>query len=100
MLMKTGILYFKTCFHGFGILRHVDPFCKDATHMDYICQHVAYILNYVIKSPPPPRPSHLHLTGTSMIPMLYTLSWCQPGDCQVLVAPMRATNHKASLAPL
>ena len=34
MLMKTGILYFKTCFHGFGILRQVDPFaCKDATHM-------------------------------------------------------------------
>ena len=25
MLMKTGILYFTTCFHGFGILRHVDP---------------------------------------------------------------------------
>ena len=28
MLMKTGILYFTTCFHGFGILRHVDPFVK------------------------------------------------------------------------
>ena len=26
MLLKTGILYFTTCFHGFGILRHVDPF--------------------------------------------------------------------------
>ena len=28
MLMKTGILYFKTCFYGFGILRHVDPFVR------------------------------------------------------------------------
>ena len=28
MLMKTGILYFTTCFHGFGILRHVDPFVR------------------------------------------------------------------------
>ena len=28
MLMKTGILYFTTCFHGFGILRHVDPFAR------------------------------------------------------------------------
>ena len=26
--MKTGIFYFTTCFHGFGILRHVDPFVK------------------------------------------------------------------------
>ena len=26
--MKTGILYFTTCFHGFGILRHVDPFVR------------------------------------------------------------------------
>ena len=39
MLMKTGILYFTTCFHSFGILRHVDPFCKDATHitLDQVC---------------------------------------------------------------
>ena len=28
MLMKTGLLYFTTCFHGFGILRHVDPFVR------------------------------------------------------------------------
>ena len=28
MLMKTGILYFKTCFHGFSILRHPDPFVR------------------------------------------------------------------------
>ena len=28
MLMKTGILYFTTCFHSFGILRHVDPFVR------------------------------------------------------------------------
>ena len=28
MLMKTGIFYFTTCFHGFGILRHVDPFVR------------------------------------------------------------------------
>ena len=28
MLMKTGILYFTTCFHGFAILRHVDPFVR------------------------------------------------------------------------
>ena len=33
MLMKTGILYFTTCFHGFGILRHVDPFVR----MLHIC---------------------------------------------------------------
>ena len=26
--MKTGILYFTTCFHGFGMLRHVDPFVR------------------------------------------------------------------------
>ena len=26
--MKTGMLYFTTCFHGFGILRHVDPFVR------------------------------------------------------------------------
>ena len=26
--MKIGILYFTTCFHGFVILRHVDPFVK------------------------------------------------------------------------
>ena len=28
MLMKIGILYFTTCFHGFGILRLVDPFVR------------------------------------------------------------------------
>ena len=28
MLMKTGIFYFTTCFHGFGILRHVDSFVR------------------------------------------------------------------------
>ena len=28
MLMKIGILYFTTCFHGFAILRHVDPFVR------------------------------------------------------------------------
>ena len=28
MLMKTGILYFTTCFHGLGILRHVDTFVR------------------------------------------------------------------------
>ena len=28
MLMKTGILYFTTGFHGFGILRHMDPFVR------------------------------------------------------------------------
>ena len=28
MLMKTGILYVTTCFHRFGILRHVDPFVR------------------------------------------------------------------------
>ena len=33
MLMKTGMLYFTTCFHGFGILRHVDPFVR----MLHIC---------------------------------------------------------------
>ena len=33
MLMKTGIVYFTTCFHGFGILRHVDPFVR----MLHIC---------------------------------------------------------------
>ena len=26
--MKTGILYFTTCFHCFVILRHVDPFVR------------------------------------------------------------------------
>ena len=26
--MKTGILYFTTCFHGFGIMRHVDLFVR------------------------------------------------------------------------
>ena len=26
--MKSGIIYFTTCFHGFGILRHVDPFVR------------------------------------------------------------------------
>ena len=35
MLMKTGILYFTTCFHGFGILRHVDPFVR-MLHILYI----------------------------------------------------------------
>ena len=25
---KSGILYFTTCFHGFAILRHVDPFVR------------------------------------------------------------------------
>ena len=33
MLMKIGILYFTTCFHGFAILRHVDPFVR----MLHIC---------------------------------------------------------------
>ena len=33
MLMKTGIFYFTTCFHGFGIWRHVDPFVR----MLHIC---------------------------------------------------------------
>ena len=28
MQMKIGILYFTTCFHGFAILRHVDPFVR------------------------------------------------------------------------
>ena len=28
MLRKTGILYFTTCFHGFDILRHVDPIVR------------------------------------------------------------------------
>ena len=37
--MKTGILYFTTCFHGFGILRHVDPFVK----MLHICVLYIYI---------------------------------------------------------
>ena len=31
--MKTGILYFTTCFHGFGILRHVNPFVR-MLHID------------------------------------------------------------------
>ena len=35
MLMKTGILYFTTCFHGFDILRHVDPFVR-TLHILYI----------------------------------------------------------------
>ena len=35
--MKTGILYFTTCFHGFGILRHVDPFVR-MLHI-YLIQH-------------------------------------------------------------
>ena len=26
--MKTDILYFTTCFQGFGILQHVDPFVR------------------------------------------------------------------------
>ena len=34
--MKTGILYFTTCFHGFGILRHVDPFVR----MLHICDDI------------------------------------------------------------
>ena len=33
MLPKTGILYFTTLFHGFDILRHCGPLCKDATHI-------------------------------------------------------------------
>ena len=33
MLMKTGILYFTACFHGFGIIATCGPFCKDATHI-------------------------------------------------------------------
>ena len=28
MQMKIGILYFTTCFYGFAILRHVDPFVR------------------------------------------------------------------------
>ena len=36
MLMKTGIFYFTTCFHGFGILRHVDPFVRMLHNYDCI----------------------------------------------------------------
>ena len=34
---KIGILYFTTCFHGFAILRHVDPFVR--------MLHIYYIVN-------------------------------------------------------
>ena len=43
--MKTGILYFTTCFHGFGILRHVDPFVR-MLHIYYTFVY-PYLLNGV-----------------------------------------------------
>ena len=44
MLMKTGILYFTTCFHGFGILRHVDSFAR----MLHIYIQVVIFINVII----------------------------------------------------
>ena len=44
MLMKTGILYFTTCFHGFGILRHVDSFVR----MLHIYIQVVIFINVII----------------------------------------------------
>ena len=38
--MKIGILYFTTCFHGFAILRHVDPFVR----MLHICCCISPIM--------------------------------------------------------
>ena len=46
MLMKTGILYFTTCFHGFGILRHVDPFVRMPHKYQDTC--IIVIMFYII----------------------------------------------------
>ena len=46
--MKTGILYFTTCFHGFAILRHVDPFVR-MLHI-FESNFLIYALNCRIKS--------------------------------------------------
>ena len=60
--MKIGILYFTTCFHGFAILRHVDPFvrmlhicsqAKSSHASDAICCSNAFqypvVISYSIK---------------------------------------------------
>ena len=38
---EIGILYFTTCFHGFAILRHVDPFVR-MLHSDMSCIYGRY----------------------------------------------------------
>ena len=43
--MKTGILYFTTCFHGFGILRHVDPFVRMLHIYDNLFEVLVSLLN-------------------------------------------------------
>ena len=40
---EIGILYFTTCFHGFAILRHVDPFVR----MLHIYRYSIYIYIYI-----------------------------------------------------
>ena len=43
--MKIGILYFTTCFHGFAILRHVDPFVRMLhIYSSLIESHINYCL--------------------------------------------------------
>ena len=44
--MKTGILYFTTCFHGFGILRHVDPFVRMLHIYGLYCRIVHRLLAF------------------------------------------------------
>ena len=47
--MKTGILYFTTCFQGFGILRHVDPFVK-MLHIYYTIYFIMIIMNFILEA--------------------------------------------------
>ena len=47
--MKPGILYFTTCFRGFGILRHVDPSVRMLHIFALILQKLKFdLLNYLV----------------------------------------------------
>ena len=46
--MKTGILYFTTCFHGFAILRHVDPFVRMLHILNSKSVQYYFIFFYII----------------------------------------------------
>ena len=48
MLMKTSILHLTTCFHGFAILRHVDPFVR-MLHIYGIIYQVPYKLMFLTR---------------------------------------------------
>ena len=49
MLMKTCMLYFTTCFYGFGILRHIDTFVKMLHIFALILQKLKFdLLNYLV----------------------------------------------------